>query len=70
MIDKLVEVFFLSIPPSICFCLVCYLDQSWTSFQVVSLAFSGNAVARSHFNRMEDKIIGLVAEVKRWRDAE
>lgn len=32
--------------------------------------FSGKAVARSHFLRMDDKVAGLVANVKKWRDAE
>ncbi|GMN70625.1 hypothetical protein TIFTF001_039667 [Ficus carica] len=36
---------------------------------VVSLAFSGNATAQSHFNRMDDKVTELVTEVKRWQDA-
>ena len=65
MIDKLVNVFFLSIPLSICFCLVCYFNQSSTSFQVVSLTLFDNAAARSHFNHMKDKVTELVIEVKR-----
>lgn len=32
--------------------------------------FSGNATARSHFKRMDDKVAGLVAKVKKWRKAD
>lgn len=37
---------------------------------MVSLAFSDNAAAQSHFNYMDDKVTELVVEVKRWPDAE
>lgn len=37
---------------------------------MVCLAFSGNTVARNHSNSMDEKAVSLVAEVKRWRDAE
>ena len=37
---------------------------------MVCLAFSDNAMARSRSNCMEDKVALLVAEVKKWRDAE
>ena len=37
---------------------------------MVSLAFSGNAGVQSHSLRMDNKVTGLVADVKKWRDAE
>ena len=36
---------------------------------MVSLAFSGNAAPRSHINFIDDKVAGLVTEVKKWREA-
>ncbi|GMN22567.1 hypothetical protein TIFTF001_040288 [Ficus carica] len=37
---------------------------------VVSFTFFGNAAARNHINRMDEKVAGLVSEVKKWREAE
>ena len=37
---------------------------------MVSLAFSGNAAAHDHINRMDKKVAGLVIKVKKWREAE
>lgn len=37
---------------------------------MVSFTFFGNAAARNHINRMDEKVAGLVSEVKKWREAE
>ena len=38
--------------------------------QMVSLVFSDNTAARSHSLCMDEKVAGLVADVKKWKDAE
>ena len=37
---------------------------------MISFTISDSVAAQSHFNRMEDKVARLVAEVKRWQEAE
>ena len=37
---------------------------------MVYVAFSSNATTRSHSNYMDDKVVSLVVEVKKWWDAE
>lgn len=37
---------------------------------MVSLVFSGNVAARSHSLCMDNKVAGLVANIKKWKDAE
>lgn len=36
---------------------------------MVSFAFSGNDAARSHFLRMDEKVSGLITDIKKWKDA-
>ena len=38
--------------------------------QVVSLTISSNAATWSHSIRMDDKVLRLVADVKKWKDAQ
>lgn len=37
---------------------------------MVCLAFSSNATTRSHSNYIDDKVVSLVVEVKKWWDVE
>lgn len=37
---------------------------------MVSLTFSDNIAARNHSLCMDEKVAGLVTDVKKWKDAE
>ena len=37
---------------------------------MVYVSFSGNATTRSHSNCMDDKVVSLVVEIKKWWDGE
>lgn len=61
MIEKLVEV---PSPATLLFPTRLRLS----SLQEVSLMLSSNTAAQSHSLCMDDKVAGLVADVKKWRD--